>query len=65
MGIEYANLFSRVTYHWVTPLLSKGFKKKSLTLEDLGDVPDKKSTDRLVEIFENNWKAELKRRPEK
>jgi len=38
---ENAPVFSKLLFHWVTPLMKKGAKKKLGNSEDLYDLPNK------------------------
>ncbi|PIA13267.1 P-loop containing nucleoside triphosphate hydrolase protein, partial [Coemansia reversa NRRL 1564] len=55
---ERANIFSRMTVSWITPLIKKGYYKQ-LQLEDTCRL-DKQFHPRVVtEVFQHNWQEEL------
>lgn len=61
--MEYANVFSLMTFDWLTPLMKKGYKA-FLTQEDLWALNKEDETATTSEAFENQWKAQVKKRPQ-
>ncbi|KAJ1871511.1 hypothetical protein LPJ55_003810, partial [Coemansia sp. RSA 990] len=55
---ERANIFSRLTFTWMTPLLEKGYHKP-LQMEDTWELSNKYRPDVATEKFQRNWRAEL------
>jgi hypothetical protein len=55
-----ANLLSILTYHWITPIFSLGWKRP-LELVDLWKLPSKWSSKDLSQAFELEWQKELDR----
>ncbi|KAJ2704612.1 hypothetical protein FB645_003109 [Coemansia sp. IMI 203386] len=56
---ERANIFSRLTFSWMTPLLEKGYRKP-LQLEDTWELGFDYRPDIVTERFQRNWRAELR-----
>lgn len=48
---------SRITFHWVTDLLSRGYHAP-LELYDLGQLPDKETTRNQFERFHDIYESE-------
>lgn len=48
---------SRITFHWVTDLLSRGYHTP-LELHDLGQLPDEETTRNQFERFRDIYEAE-------
>jgi len=48
---------SRITFHWVTDLLSRGYHAP-LELHDLGQLPDEETTRNQFERFRDIYEAE-------
>lgn len=55
---DYANVFSKITFSWLSPLMSKGYSK-FLDQNDLPPLPHFLETDKLSTELENNWKSQL------
>ncbi|KAJ1952202.1 hypothetical protein EC988_003681, partial [Linderina pennispora] len=64
--VEDANIFSQLTFSWMSPLLKLG-RTKLLTEADLWDLPRKYAPSRIAAKFEEKWQHEVdneaKRRP--
>ncbi|KAJ1877465.1 hypothetical protein LPJ57_003933, partial [Coemansia sp. RSA 486] len=56
---ERANIFSRLTFSWMTPLLEKGYRKP-LQLEDTWELGFDYRPDIVTERFQRNWRSELR-----
>ncbi|KAI1501258.1 P-loop containing nucleoside triphosphate hydrolase protein [Biscogniauxia marginata] len=56
---EYATIFSRLTFSWMTPMMQYGYKK-FLTEEDLWGLPPNDKTSATGDQFEKAWQYELK-----
>ncbi|ODA81221.1 hypothetical protein RJ55_04185 [Drechmeria coniospora] len=59
---EYATVFSRLTFSWMTPLMRHGYKV-FLTENDLWSLAKSDQTKNTGEAFEDAWKHELRNRP--
>ncbi|KAL7818503.1 P-loop containing nucleoside triphosphate hydrolase protein [Trichoderma gracile] len=59
---DYATVFSRLTFSWMTPLMRRGYKV-FLTENDLWGLGRADQTKNTGEALEESWKHELKRRP--
>ena len=57
---DYANIFSRFTFSWMTPLMQKGYKRY-LTLVDLPPLPSSLKAETLSEVLRINWEAERRK----
>ncbi|KAJ2710645.1 hypothetical protein H4R19_003650, partial [Coemansia spiralis] len=57
---ERANVFSRLTFSWMTPLLNLGLHKP-LEMEDTWELARQYRPDLATAAFQRNWQAELKR----
>ncbi|KAJ2186808.1 hypothetical protein EV181_003106, partial [Coemansia sp. RSA 532] len=55
---ESANIFSRLTFSWMSPLLRLG-RHKGIDESDLWPLPTKYSPVNVAETFELHWEAEL------
>ncbi|KAJ2272600.1 hypothetical protein J3F81_002991, partial [Coemansia sp. RSA 371] len=55
---ESANIFSRLTFSWMSPLLRLG-RHKGIDESDLWPLPMKYSPVNVAETFELHWEAEL------
>ncbi|CAG8480040.1 2241_t:CDS:10 [Ambispora gerdemannii] len=55
---ETANIFSRLTFYWMTPLMKLGYSKY-LTFEDLWELKKEDQSTLLSRKFEVAWKKEL------
>lgn len=58
---EYATVFSRLTFSWMTPMMKFGYKN-FLTEEDLWGLAPNDKTSTTGEQFDTAWKYELKHR---
>ncbi|KAJ1758176.1 hypothetical protein LPJ69_004164, partial [Coemansia sp. RSA 1752] len=58
---DRANLFSRLTFSWLTPLLEQGFRKP-LQMEDMLELSKRYQPDVATTEFQRNWQAEQQRR---
>ncbi|KXS17986.1 P-loop containing nucleoside triphosphate hydrolase protein [Gonapodya prolifera JEL478] len=56
---EDANLFQRLTFEWISPLLGLGWKKKTLEVEDFFQVPPNIKAEYLSEKFQKSWREEV------
>ncbi|WFD22874.1 hypothetical protein MEQU1_001551 [Malassezia equina] len=54
--VETANLFSRLVFHWMQPLMSLG-AKRYLTEADMYALPHGEDTERLSDAFQTRWIA--------
>ena len=60
---EYANVFSVLTFSWMTPLMRQGYKQ-FLTQDDLWNLRKSDTTKECGTAFQNAWDHELeKKRP--
>lgn len=61
--VEYANIFSRLTFGWMTPMMRYGYKE-FLTQDDLWNLRKGDDTRNTSAAFEKAWAAEMeKKRP--
>lgn len=60
--VEYATVFSRLTFDWMTPLMKHGYKV-FLTEEDLWGLAKPDQTKNTGFAFNDAWNKELKHRP--
>lgn len=51
---DYANIFSKLTFAWLSPLMAKGYNKY-LELKDLPDLPEELEAANLSKVLERNW----------
>ncbi|RIA93900.1 ATP-binding cassette transporter 1 [Glomus cerebriforme] len=58
---ETANIFSRVTFYWMTPLMKLGHRK-FLTIDDLWNLDTEDQSKKVSEKFEAAWNKELKKK---
>ncbi|KAI0010304.1 P-loop containing nucleoside triphosphate hydrolase protein [Xylariaceae sp. FL0662B] len=58
---EYATIFSRLTFSWMTSLMSRGYKQY-LTEEDLWALPPSDRSSTTGDKFSKAWQYELKHR---
>ncbi|ETS76383.1 hypothetical protein PFICI_11770 [Pestalotiopsis fici W106-1] len=58
---EYATVFSRLTFSWMTPMMKFGYKNY-LTEEDLWGLAPSDKTSTTGSQFDNAWKYELEHR---
>ncbi|KAJ2726275.1 hypothetical protein GGI07_000752, partial [Coemansia sp. Benny D115] len=56
---ERANIFSQLTFSWMTPLLEKGFRKP-LQMEDTWELGTEYRPDIVTKHFQRNWRDELR-----
>ncbi|KAI0840539.1 P-loop containing nucleoside triphosphate hydrolase protein [Hypoxylon sp. FL0890] len=56
--VEYATVFSRLTFSWMTPLMKHGYKQY-LTEEDLWGLSPSDKTSATGDRFEKAWKYQL------
>lgn len=59
--VEYATVFSLLTFSWMTPLMKYGYSH-FLTEEDLWSLAKSDKTKTTGQAFENAWQLELKHR---
>lgn len=59
--VEYATVFSRLTFSWMTPLMRHGYKQY-LTEEDLWGLSPSDRSSTTGDSFEKAWNYELKHR---
>jgi ATP-binding cassette subfamily C (CFTR/MRP) protein 1 len=62
--MEYATVFSKLTFDWMTPLMKHGYRV-FLTDNDLWGLAKSDQTRTTGEQFDNAWHRELKYRPNK
>ncbi|KAJ4350561.1 ATP-binding cassette glutathione S-conjugate transporter ycf1 [Ascochyta clinopodiicola] len=55
---EYADIFSVLTFGWMTPMMKRGYKH-FLTQDDLWNLRKRDSTKHTAETFEENWTYEM------
>ncbi|PHH83725.1 hypothetical protein CDD82_3799 [Ophiocordyceps australis] len=60
--LEYATVFSKLTFSWMTPMMRYGYKV-FLTESDLWALAKPDQTRNTGDAFEEAWSSELKRRP--
>lgn len=59
--IEYANLFSVLTFSWMTPMMKYGYKE-FLTQDDLWNLRKRDTTRATAGAFEEAWEYELEKK---
>lgn len=59
--IEYATVFSILTFSWMTPLMREGYKK-FLTEDDLWNLAERDTTQATSSVFQEAWDHELEHR---
>ncbi|UNI21361.1 ATP-binding cassette glutathione S-conjugate transporter ycf1 [Purpureocillium takamizusanense] len=59
--LEYATVFSKLTFSWMTPMMKYGYKV-FLTENDLWGLTRSDQTKNTGEAFEDAWQHELKKR---
>ncbi|CAK3838118.1 ABC transporter [Lecanosticta acicola] len=59
--LEYATLFSTLTFSWMTPMMKYGHKEY-LTQDDLWNLRKTDSTRACTASFEENWGAEMEKK---
>lgn len=55
---DYSNIFSKITFSWMTPLMQKGYQK-FLMQSDLPPLPKSLKSKVLSDELESNWIVEL------
>ncbi|POR32149.1 Metal resistance protein YCF1 [Tolypocladium paradoxum] len=60
--VEYATVFSKLTFSWMTPLMRYGYRV-FLTENDLWGLAKSDQTKNTGESFDKAWSHELKKRP--
>ncbi|CAO3631065.1 unnamed protein product [Cunninghamella blakesleeana] len=55
---ENSNIFSRIVFHWLTPLLNRGYKRP-LTQKDMCQLRSDNIPHLLSNEFQKNWEKEL------
>ncbi len=58
--VEYATIFSRLAFSWMTPLMKQGYKQY-LTEDDLWGLTPSDKTSATGDRFEKAWKHQLNR----
>ncbi|VEU22972.1 DEKNAAC104181 [Brettanomyces naardenensis] len=56
--IDYSNIFSRLTFTWLTPLMQKGYEK-FLEQKDLPSLPEPLRSQELYSVLQKNWNNQL------
>lgn len=56
--LESADIFSRITFSWMTPLMKRGYETY-LTADDLPDLPNENSTSYTANSFAKHWQQQL------
>lgn len=56
-----ANIFSRLTFSWMTPLMKLGYKQP-LMMDDLWNLKPEDQAAVISERFEQNWDLEMKKK---
>lgn len=56
--MEYANLFSILTFSWMTPMMKYGYKN-FLTQDDLWNLRKRDTTKATSDTFDESWQYEL------
>ncbi|KAJ1919724.1 hypothetical protein IWQ60_007176 [Tieghemiomyces parasiticus] len=57
---EEANIFSRISFSWMSPMLSLGYQRV-LTQDDMVDLPRDTQTATVSDNFQDRWQRELAR----
>ncbi|GFP84457.1 ABC transporter c family member 12 [Phtheirospermum japonicum] len=57
---RYANIFSRIYFDWMTPLMQQGYKKP-ITEKDVWKLDSWDQTETLSAKFQNSWEEESRR----
>ncbi|KAL3616846.1 Canalicular multispecific organic anion transporter 1 [Castilleja foliolosa] len=57
---RYANIFSRIYFDWMTPLMKQGYKKP-ITEKDVWKLDSRDQTETLSTKFQNSWEEESRR----
>ncbi|KAJ2788337.1 hypothetical protein GGI18_003014, partial [Coemansia linderi] len=58
--VEDANIFSQLTFSWISPLLKLG-QHKQISEDDLWEVPSNIAPVNIAETFDANWQYEIDR----
>ncbi|KAJ2408315.1 hypothetical protein GGI10_004862, partial [Coemansia sp. RSA 2530] len=58
--VEDANIFSQLTFSWMSPLLKLG-QRKIISEDDLWEVPSNIAPVNIAETFDANWQYEIDR----
>ncbi|KAJ4324230.1 ATP-binding cassette glutathione S-conjugate transporter ycf1 [Neodidymelliopsis sp. IMI 364377] len=58
---EYADVFSVLTFGWMTPMMKRGYNH-FLTQDDLWNLRKRDSTKHTAEVFEENWGYEMEKK---
>ncbi|KAJ3054695.1 hypothetical protein HK097_001102 [Rhizophlyctis rosea] len=58
---EYANVFSRLTFSWMSPLMQLGYRK-DLEMDDLWNLRKVDQSSNTCDSFQNKWDDELDRK---
>jgi ATP-binding cassette subfamily C (CFTR/MRP) protein 1 len=56
---EYSNIFSLLSFGWLTPLMKRGYKTY-LTEDDLWDLPERNTTKANGDKFSGNWARQVR-----
>ena len=59
--MEYANIFSLLTFSWMTPMMKFGYKE-FLTQDDLWNLRKRDTTQATSEAFEKAWEEQLEKK---
>jgi ATP-binding cassette subfamily C (CFTR/MRP) protein 1 len=59
--LEYATVFSVLTFSWMTPMMRHGYKK-FLTEDDLWNLAKRDTTKSTGDAFQKAWEVELERK---
>lgn len=59
--VEYATVFSILTFSWMTPMMRYGYKKY-LTEDDLWNLAKRDTTKATGEVFQQAWEHEVEHR---
>jgi ATP-binding cassette subfamily C (CFTR/MRP) protein 1 len=57
---EYSNIFSLLSFGWLTPLMKQGYKTY-LTEEDLWDLPERNTSKKNGDRFTTKWKETIRK----
>ncbi|KAJ1721490.1 hypothetical protein LPJ53_003999 [Coemansia erecta] len=55
---EYVNIFSRLTFSWITPLVNTGYKRP-LEMADIWDLGPLYNAKAITQRFYDNWEHEM------
>ncbi|VEU22974.1 DEKNAAC104040 [Brettanomyces naardenensis] len=58
---DYSNIFGRITFSWLSPLMQKGYRKY-LILSDLPPLPSQLRAEHLSSVLSKNWSDQLKKK---